>query len=103
MLGGLQVAVEQQQLARLRWISKKLFVSQYRVEVAEAVRNLEDGWTIRTLERKIAEIDELPHSCIVKEVSSLRELDFVQRANVKTEEGFLYSRVHPFPGVLDPD
>lgn len=81
----------------LRKTSKKLFGSQYTVEVGLAIaqRGLE-AWTIDDLELAVADV---PRSCINKEVKRLLDLGIVRRGKMELLNGSIpYSRGDRYPG-----
>ena len=83
------------QLPEMRRYSKRMFGSQYRVEVAETIRTLEGEWTTLDLSKKLPGQEELPWSCVTKELSSLLDLELIDRIEDKTVEGRIpYSRSH---------
>jgi len=80
----------------MRSFSKSIFASQYRAEVAEAILKLDDGWTTRDLEAKLAESSPLPSSCVTKELKVLLELGLIRRSRDKTVDG-------RFPYAIAPE
>jgi hypothetical protein len=63
-----------------RRVSKKLFGSQYRLEVAAAALRLGDSWTTFDLEGVLPEPEDLPRSCVNKELNGLLALGLIERA-----------------------
>jgi len=62
-----------------RQLSKRLFGSQYRLEVAAAALALGESWTTFDLEGALPDVD-LPRSCVNKELNALLALGLVERA-----------------------
>lgn len=63
-----------------RQLSKRLFGSQYRLEVAAAALALGSAWTSFDLEAALPDHDDLPRSCVNKELNALVGLGLVERA-----------------------
>jgi DNA-binding HxlR family transcriptional regulator len=89
---------EARQDSEVRKVSKKLFGSQYRVEIAQAIASLDPGWSTRDLEERFPNRLDLPWSCIAKEINALLELRFIKRTNGKTLDGRkTYSKTDHLP------
>lgn len=63
-----------------RRLSKRLFGSQYRLEVAAAALKLGASWSTLDLEDALPAGDELPRSCVNKELNALLDLGLVSRS-----------------------
>jgi predicted transcriptional regulator len=70
----------------IRRTSKKMFGSQYRIEVSAAILKLPTMWTTADLEAALADPD-LPWSCVAKELATLRDLGLVVRAQPESIGG----------------
>ena len=89
---------ERRQHSELRKVSKKVFGSQYRVEVADAIGSFESEWSTRDLEHRFPNRLELPWSCIAKEIKALLDLGFIERGHGKTQDGRkTYTKTDVFP------
>jgi hypothetical protein len=72
----------------VRATSKKLFNSQYRIEVAELVGAMPDRFTTLDLADALGRAGSaLPWSCVVKELAVLESVGLVTRAPGRTVEG----------------
>lgn len=93
---------DQRRAPEIRRLSKRLFGSQYRVEVAAAIHKLDGEWTTQDLEEALPSRKILPWSCIAKEVASLVDLRLVERTTSKTSDGRIpYRCTSRFPGFWD--
>ena len=83
-------------------MSKRLFGSQYRVEVVDAIRNLDGDWTTQDLEAMLPSRLTLPWSCVTKEIAALLDLKLIVRTSSKTLDGRIpYKRTDRFPAFWD--
>src|SRR3954451_17578067 len=64
----------------MRRLSKRLFGSQYRLEVAAAALMLGGSWTTFDLETVLPDAGDLPRSCVNKELNGLLALGLIERA-----------------------
>jgi hypothetical protein len=85
-----------------RGTSKRLFNSQYRVEVAELVGSLGDRFTTQDLLDALnASGGDLPWSCVTKELAVLVSVGLVTRASGRTSDGRIpYSPASSFRSFL---
>lgn len=94
-----QVTVEH---AVVRSASKRLFNSQYRIEVAELVGTMGETFTTQDLEAALqATGGQLPWSCVTKELAVLVSVGLVTRDASRTPDGRIpYARGSAFPAFL---
>jgi hypothetical protein len=64
----------------IRRLSKRLFGSQYRLEVATAALTLGASWTTFDLDAVLPDAGDLPRSCVNKELNGLLALGLIERA-----------------------
>jgi hypothetical protein len=82
----------------VRQLSKRLFGSQYRLEVAAAALGLGESWTTFDLEAVLPGDGELPRSCVNKELNSLLALGLIARArDLDGRARFRYSVSNALP------
>jgi hypothetical protein len=88
--------------AVIRGASKRLFNSQYRIEVAELVGSMDDRFTTQDmLDALHSGADELPWSCVTKELAVLVSVGLVTREGSRTPDGRIpYSRGSGFSSFL---
>jgi hypothetical protein len=98
-LGGSSVtAAPDRAETPIRRLSKRLFGSQYRLEVASAALTLGESWTTFDLERVLPEPGDLPRSCVNKELNGLLALGLIERArDLDGRARFRYSVSHALP------
>jgi len=86
----------------VRSLSKRLFNSQYRIEVAELVGSMGAEFTTQDLVDALALAgDDLPWSCVTKELAVLVNIGLVARAGTRSPDGRIpYSRGHGFSSFL---
>ncbi len=65
----------------IRRLSKRLFGSQYRLEVATAALTLGASWTTFDLDAVLPDAGDLPRSCVNKELNGLLALGLIERAH----------------------
>jgi DNA-binding HxlR family transcriptional regulator len=89
---------ERRQDPELRRASKKTFGSQYRVEVANAINSFQSEWTTRDLAERFPNREDVPWSCIAKEINALVDLGYVRKTHGKTSDGRkTYATTDQFP------
>jgi hypothetical protein len=86
----------------MRSTSKRLFNSQYRIEVAELVGAVGDGFTTQALADALdLTRNDLPWSCVTKELAVLVSVGLLTRATTRTPDGRIpYSLGSGFPAFL---
>jgi hypothetical protein len=81
-----------------RRLSKRLFGSQYRLEIAAAALTLGPSWTTFDLEFVLPDTAELPRSCVNKELNGLLALGLIERArDLDGRARFRYSISNALP------
>jgi hypothetical protein len=78
--GRRMTAVPDRAETPVRRLSKRLFGSQYRLEVAAAALTLGQSWTTFDLEAVLPDAADLPRSCVNKELNGLLALGLIERA-----------------------
>jgi hypothetical protein len=88
--------------AIVRSASKRLFNSQYRIEVAELVGTMHETFTTQDLEAALqTSAGQLPWSCVTKELAVLVSVGLVTRDTSRTPDGRIpYARGSAFPAFL---
>jgi hypothetical protein len=86
----------------VRSLSKKLFNSQYRIEVAELVGSMGAEFTTQDLVDALQLAgDDLPWSCVTKELAVLVGLGLVARSGTRSADGRIpYARGQGFASFL---
>jgi hypothetical protein len=86
----------------LRSTSKRLFNSQYRIEVAELIGSLGDPFTTQDLNEALNFAGgDLPWSCVTKELAVLVSVGLVGRSSGRSSDGRIpYSPSASFPAFL---
>jgi hypothetical protein len=86
----------------VRSLSKRLFNSQYRIEVAELVGSMGAEFTTQDLVEALKVTgDDLPWSCVTKELAVLVNIGLVTRAGTRSSDGRIpYAPGDGFPSFI---